>query len=85
MSPIRRGKRLSMDGKGRWVDKVFIERLRRSLKYEEVYLRNYRDLYDLERSLKRWFERYKSWRPHQSLQGKTPWYLYRPELMKRAA
>ena len=79
------GVRLSMNGKCRWVDKVFIERLWRSLKYEEVYLRDYRDLHDLERSLKRWFERYNTWRPHQSLQGKTPWDLYRPELMKRAA
>ena len=79
------GVRLSMDGKGRWVDNVFIERLWRSLKYEEVYLRDYRDLHDLEGSLKRWFERYNTWRPHQSLQGKTPWDLYRPELMKRAA
>jgi putative transposase len=74
-----------MDGKGRWVDNVFIERLWRSLKYEEVYLRDYRDLHELERSLNRWFERYNTWRPHQSLQGKTPWDLYCPELMKRAA
>lgn len=79
------GVRLSMDGKGRWVDNVFIERLWRSLKYEEVYLRDYRDLHDLERSLKRWFGRYNTWRPHQSHEGKTPWDLYRPDLMKRAA
>jgi putative transposase len=79
------GVRLSMDGKGRWVDNVFIERLWRSLKYEEVYLKDYGDLHDLERSLGRWFERYNTWRPHQSHQGKTPWDLYRPELMKRAA
>jgi putative transposase len=79
------GVRLSMDGKGRWVDNVFIERLWRSLKYEEVYLRDYRDLHDLERSLERWFERYNKWRPHQSHQGQTPWDLYRPELEKRAA
>ncbi len=45
-------------------DNVFIEPLWRSLKYEEVYLRDYRDLHDLERSLNRWFERYNTWRPH---------------------
>jgi putative transposase len=79
------GVRLSMDGKGRWVDNVFIERLWRSLKYEEVYLRDYRDLHDLERSLMRWFERYNTWRPHQAHRGKTPWDLYRPDSIKRAA
>lgn len=79
------GVRLSMDGKGRWVDNVFIERLWRSLKHEEVYLREYRDLHDLERSLERWFGRYNTWRPHQSHQGLTPWDLYRPEPRKLAA
>jgi putative transposase len=79
------GVRLSMDGKGRWVDNVFIERLWRSLKYEEVYLRDYRDLHELERSLRRWFNRYNTWRPHQSHRGLTPWDLYRPESMKLAA
>lgn len=79
------GVRLSMDGKGRWVDNVFIERLWRSLKYEEVYLREYRGLHDLERSLERWFGRYNTWRPHQSHQGLTPWDLYRPEPRKLAA
>ncbi len=79
------GVRLSMDGKGRWVDNVFIERLWRSLKYEEVYLRDYRDLHELERSLHRWFERYNTWRPHQSLKGLTPWDHYRPQPTERAA
>lgn len=79
------GVRLSMDGKGRWVDNVFIERLWRSLKYEEVYLKDYEDLHDLERSLRRWFDRYNTWRPHQSHRGLTPWDLYRPESMKLAA
>jgi putative transposase len=79
------GVRLSMDGKGRWVDNVYIERLWRSVKYEEVHLKDYRDLHDLERSLKRWFERYNKWRPHQSHKGRTPWDLYRPEDTNRAA
>lgn len=79
------GVRPSLDGKGRWVDNVFIERLWRSVKYEEVYLRDYRDLHDLERSLSRWFDRYNRWRPHQSHQGLPPWDIYRPDPMKRAA
>ena len=80
-----RGVQLSMDGKGRWVDNVFIERLWRSLKYEEVYLREYRDLHELEGSLGRWIGRYNTWRPHDALGGQTPWDRYRPEARKQAA
>jgi len=61
-----------MDGKGRWMDNVFIERLWRSLKYEEIYLREYRTLVELEPGLQRWFERYNTWRPHQALDNRTP-------------
>ena len=80
------GVKISMDGKGRWMDNVFIERLWRSVKYEEVYLRDYRDLHDLERCLWRWFERYNHWRPHQGLAEQRPWEVYRPgsELKKAA-
>lgn len=80
------GVKISMDGKGRWMDNVFIERLWRSVKYEEVYLRDYRDLHDLERCLGRWFERYNHWRPHQGLAERRPWEVYRPgsELKKAA-
>ena len=78
------GVRLSMDGKGRWVDNGFIERLWHSLKYEEIHLRDYRDLHDLEGSLHRWFERYSTGRPHRSLNGLTPWDHYRPDRVKRA-
>ena len=72
------GVRISMDGKGCWVDNVFIERLWRTVKYEEIYLREYRDLHDLERALERWFERYNTWRPHDALGGARPWEVYRP-------
>ena len=68
-----------MDGKGRWVDNVFIERLWRTVKYEEIYLREYQDLHELERELSRWFERYNTWRPHDALGGARPWEVYRPE------
>jgi putative transposase len=73
------GAKISMDGKGRWMDNVFIERLWRSVKYEEVYLREYEDLHELERCLGQWFERYNHWRPHQSLEEMRPWEIYRPE------
>ena len=66
------GIKVSMDGKGRWMDNVFIERLWRSLKYEDVYLREYSTLWDLERGLGKWFARYNIWRPHEALGNRTP-------------
>jgi len=66
------GVRISMDGRGRWMDNVFIERLWRSLKYEEIYLREYATLPELEAGLKKWFKRYNTWRPHEALGNLTP-------------
>ena len=63
---------ISMDGKGRWMDNVFIERLWRSVKHEEIYLREYGALPELEAGLQAWFERYNTWRPHQALDNRTP-------------
>ena len=63
---------ISMDGKGRAMDNIFVERLWRSLKYEEVYLKEYASAEDLRRSLKAYFEFYNLERPHQSHQGRTP-------------
>jgi putative transposase len=63
---------ISMDGKGRWMDNVFIERLWRSVKYEEIYLREHSTLPELIAGLKKWFERYNTWRPHQALGNQTP-------------
>lgn len=63
---------ISMDGKGRWMDNVFIERLWRSVKYEEIYLREYGTLPELEAGLRRWLDRYNTWRPHQALGNRTP-------------
>jgi putative transposase len=77
--------RLSTDGKGRWVDNVFIERLWRSVKYEEVYLRDYDDLHELDRALGEWFESYNRWRPHDSLGSARPWEIYRPADNQKAA
>ena len=73
------GVQISMDGKGRWIDNVFIERLWRSVKHEGVYLWSYEDIHDLQRALKEWFERYNRWKPHSALGGKTPWEIYRPQ------
>lgn len=67
---------ISMDGKGRAIDNVFIERLWRSLKYEDIYLNAYETSTDLYHGLTRYFEYYSTQRPHQSLDGKTPKSVY---------
>ena len=72
------GVRLSMDGKGRWVDNVFIERLWRSVKYEEVYLRDYADLRGPKNAKLSSRCLTSAWRPHQALGGARPWEIYRP-------
>lgn len=64
--------RVSMDGKGRALDNVFVERLWRTVKYEEVYLKAYEGVPELKRSLKEYFIFYNDVRPHQSLGYKTP-------------
>jgi putative transposase len=77
---------VSMDGKGRWMDNVFIERLWRSLKYEDVYLKGYATVGELEAGLRQWFERYNTWRPHEALGNQTPDHIYqtkrRSEIVK---
>lgn len=63
---------ISMDGKGRAIDNVFIERLWRTVKYEEVYLKDYKTGSQAISNLKAYFQFYNSKRPHSSLDGKTP-------------
>ena len=70
------GIQISMDGKGRALDNIFIERLWRSVKYEEVYLKEYDSVDALRRSLKRYFHFYNVERPHQSFDGATPAEVY---------
>ena len=65
------GSKISMDGKGRWIDNVFVERLWRSVKYEEVYLRAYASVTEARTSIGDYFRFYNSERKHQSL-GSTP-------------
>lgn len=67
---------ISMDGKGRWMDNVFIERLWRSLKYEEVYLNAYETIPEARAGMKRWFNFYNFERTHQSLDRLTPDQVY---------
>jgi putative transposase len=68
--------RISMDGKGCWRDNVFVERLWRSVKYEEVYLRAYDSVSEARACLGRYFSFYNARRPHQSLDGQTPDEIY---------
>lgn len=67
------GIKISMDGKGRWMDNVFIERLWRSVKQEEIYLREYQTIPELEQGVARWMSFYNHQRHHQSLDYRTPW------------
>ena len=67
---------ISMDGKRRWIDNVFIERLWRSVKYEEVYLKAYESLSDARAQLRSYFTLYNERRPHQSLEYRTPDTVY---------
>ena len=66
------GVRISMDGKGRWIDNVFVERLWRSVKYEEVYLHAYDSPREANAALERYFRFYNGRRPHQALDNRTP-------------
>ncbi len=72
----KHGIRISMDGKGSWRDNVFIERLWRSVKYEEVYLHAYDTVSDARAGIACYFNLYNQRRPHSSLKGKTPDQVY---------
>ena len=71
-----RGIRISMDGKGRVFDNIFVERLWRSVKYEEVYLKDYVSVAEARHNLAAYFRFYNHERPHQALGYKTPWEVY---------
>lgn len=77
------GIQLSMDGKGAWRDNLFVERLWKSVKYEEVYLHAYDTVAEAHHGLARYFTFYNSGRPHAALDGQTPDMVYfalRPQL-----
>jgi len=65
-----------MDGKGRAMDNIMIERLWRSLKYEDIYLKDYETVEELMAGLRLYFEYYNNLRSHQSLGGRTPAEVY---------
>jgi putative transposase len=66
-----------MDGRGRAFDNIMIERLWRSVKYEEVYLKEYASVRDCRNELRRYFEFYNHQRPHMALDGGVPAEVYR--------
>jgi putative transposase len=76
---------ISMDGKGAWRDNVFVERLWRSIKYEEVYLRAYESVAEARNSIGRYLDFYNGRRPHSSLDGTTPDQAYLTPLPLRLA
>lgn len=75
---------ISMDGRGRCIDNVFVERVWRSLKYEEVFLHAYDDMDEARAGISRYFDCYNLERPHQALAYQTPDAFYR-SLAHRAA
>ena len=77
--------KVSMDGKGAWRDNVFVERLWRSVKYEEVYLHAYASTSEAKAGLDRYFQFYNSRRPHSSLDRKTPDQAYFNSLPEKLA
>jgi putative transposase len=82
---IKSDVKISMDGKGAWRDNVFVERLWRSVKYEEVYLRAYDSVGDARASLGRYLDLYNRRRPHSSLDDRTPDQAYFTPLPLRLA
>jgi len=69
---LKGGIKISMDGKGAWRDNVFVERLWRSIKYEEVYLKAYETVTEARASIGRYVQFYNTRRPHSSLDRRTP-------------
>jgi putative transposase len=76
--------RISMDGKGRCMDNIFIERLWRSVKYEEVYLNDYATTEELRKGLRKYFHFYNTERPHQTFNGATPLEVYKESIEGQA-
>jgi putative transposase len=71
------GIRISMDGRGRWMDNVFIERLWRSIKHEDIYLKGYTNGREAQAGIASWFAFYNTRRPHQALRNRAPMAVWR--------
>ena len=80
---LDQGIQISMDSKGRALDNIFAERLWRTVKYEDVYLKHYESVQETYRGLKAYFYFYNYSRPHQSLQYKTPAEIYFGKMLRR--
>jgi len=81
---VQNGIRQSMDGRGRWVDNVVIERFWRTIKYEDIYLKSYETPVELESGVAEFIVHYNGHRPHQSLAGLRPDDVYSGKLKKAA-
>jgi putative transposase len=79
------GIQISMDGKNRAIDNIFVERFWRTLKYEDIYLNDYQSMAELKAGLKRYFEFYNSERYHQSLDYETPNEIYASKFSKQSS
>jgi len=79
---INHGIKISMDSQGRWRDNIFIERLWKTVKYQEVYLKAYESISHARKELTKFFERYNMRRPHQGLNDRTPDEVYWSTLPK---
>lgn len=74
--PLSLGVEISMDGKGRCLDNIFIERLWRTVKQQDIYIRYYESVTECRKGLTKFFDKYNNYRPHQSLDYKTPAEVY---------
>jgi putative transposase len=81
---LDRGVKISMDGRGRFMDNIFVERLWRSVKWEEVYLNDYQDVADARTGIAAYLNKYNHKRPHQTLGFQTPAAFYDFEMAKLA-
>ena len=81
----RHGIKISMDGNSRWRDNIFIERLWKTVKYEEIYLKAYESISHARRELTKYFERYNTRRPHQGLNDRIPDAVYMSSLRLKDA
>lgn len=74
--PLSLNVQISMDGRGRCLDNIFIERLWRTVKQQDIYIRHYESVAECRTGLTKFFEKYNNYRPHQSLNGQTPAEVY---------
>ena len=74
--------KISIDGRNRWMDNIFVERFWKTFKYQEVYLKTYKSISHAKKDLTRFIDRYNAWRPHQGLNDRTPNEVYYKTLLK---